>query len=1115
MPQELSADDILNLGAAPRELSAEDIAGPSPSTPAPAPVAPPVQELSADAIALKHKVDEAKGFESHLPTRDEIARSPVGRALQQLAKPEEFVAGRLAAMIPGAKQALNPQGQWFPEIAYHDVLNYVTPDGEKVLQALQEWGLGPKASAGVAAAYQSVRTGVGIAADILGDPLMWVRFGTLTKGAQEARSTGSTIPVTESTLADRTAGQFVDNSRNLVEIVTPIKAKPLASVSTEPLERSIDFAGRAIRKVPGGGKVLDAATSVKNTAHELLDYFDYRTGIPEVDMAASRHAGLKRGDQQFILENFFTPLKKANLSESENRVLSAAIEATGNTVGTQELATEIGNRAKTLGLTVNPERVNQMAEVGARIKQENNMDLAERVSAGLVEDPKSRTIENYLVHKISPEAAEFIRKAKNKNSRISELLNGSDPAEMAAAIEEARLQKQVNSVTKGSQVSTYDSGSFKRGLRTTLDQANEYMRAKTGVQKWFIEDPVLATAMKRAETRKLIRDKELLDVASKYAVVPSGVGEMNQLRKLGYANIAHPELAAKGYSANGKSIVTAMYPKEIASKLGYYITPREVGNISAFIDSYNRVFRTFALAKPDYHVQNWGENLLKNYVQGVKLEDYADALKVNLPRASKLTGASDADRLSIMGKTVSSDSVRADVARLGIHTGGQFREGLRSVIFSGKKLWADQNLAQKAGTAGKYTAGGVFHLLEAVGTRGENLTRTALYINRLKRGFAPEAAAFEVERWLFDFSRNSRATDVTRRFVDPFIQAAIKTAFITPELLASRPGAYSAQVTLLKALERSFNDPATVDDVARLMPPYQAIQDRYVGPLLPGNHWLVAGAIPKDGLIGKAAMLFSVPIGPDILNKFALFDPQVLQQNSGVSQPILRGIGVLLTGQDPWSGKDIDIAKNSPDISKRLQAAVVEAMKGALPFPNTSKFILQKLKIGDPQYFTPDALLLLQGGFGKFVTVLNLDREFLFRQITFASIRKEILGKFVSAVRAEAGGRILGDEWYGNLVNRWNKRYSNSAEIYQELMGQTLQASARSGAAQHLAGQLSSDDLRAFLRDLDRTISESNASYVTIRRSMMKSFQDVKAEDRDRMEQELRKAAEKQIAPAN
>ena len=1024
---------------APSEPDPFDAVVAAPSKGYPIQVMPPAKDVPIEDKALAAAgdlvPDSVKSAASEF--MQYVSQSPVGKTLSYLNMPLRaatagVVYGLDKTFNPGIQKDLNPHGDFFPDLAYHDVLNYVAPTNQAVEDAVRKAGFTGFVPNTARLSYAMAKGGTGLAADFVLDP---------------------------------------------INLLLPAAGKMAGKAGKTAYKGSATVAKVADKAAELGAKAYDRS----------IGLFDYRTGIPDIDKAAGVASALKRGDNAELYQTFYKPVSEStNFSKAENTILSNSIELSANAATVEEIIPAVQKAAKDANLTEG--RIEQIAKAAVEVKAQNASDIAERVKAGLLteEEVGKKTIENYLVHRISPQAQKWARK---------------NP-ELAAELQTTLLRGEARETINKGWGKDFDSGSFARSLKMPLTEANEAMAKATGgaVNEWFISDPLVATMMKRAETRKLVRDAELLEVIKKHAVDgkdirAAGLSSEYRSMKHDYFDGKMVELPTQ-YGSKSIPFNEMYVPNKIADKIGYMIAPREVGQFSKFFDSYNQVFRTFALAKADYYLQNWGENIFKNYVAGVKISDYTDALKVGAQKA----GITLKD-----GSKISGAELESLVTRYGIDSGGQFNEGLQSALFSGKRLTRDGLLAKTKDAPFKVLRG-----LRHMGESGENFSRRALFINRLKQGASVEDAVLDVEKYLFDFSRNTKATDTTRRFFDPFIQASIKTALITPELLAKNPKAYNMlHNNFGNAVAASFNDPMTQADVMQIIPDYQKFQDPILGPILTGNDWLYnifTNSQQKPHLGGKTAIMFKVPIGLDILNRFAIWDSQSFK-NSAVVSPIMKSLVMTMGGKDPFTGKSLDLVTSEPDMARRLNASLWNLVESAAPMPNTVGEIKQRLGIGNPEYFTPSAVRMIRANFGKFLTITNLDKEYVFKNMALMRAHKEIQTNLRSALMQEQGGRnsaiFMSDKgWMKDISVLANKPYT-AASIFAKLQDKQREIMMTKLAGAGLMGELSAVEAVQNLREINKQVDQLNKQFVSASEYRLQSLKLLKDQGHADIEEQI------------
>lgn len=777
----------------------------------------------------------------------------------------------------------------------------------------------------------------------------------------------------------------------------------------------------------------------------------------------------------------------------------------------EHLVKNVEAAAKKAGVSLAPGRAEAIVDGALKIKKLNAEVIERRLLSKhiSVEDLRTKMIENYLVHKIHPEAVAQLKRDKGLHATAEMITNG--------------MEKDLQRVIGRSTVSSFDPTKFKRKNVGTLLDVNEKLRENGKVKDFFIRDPFIATALQSAETLKSLRDKALLETISKHGVrvLPEDEARIKYLKDQGYEPINHPLFEKKliqivdnskweqakmviskaGHDpkqyarANGirkndfsktinVKLSEMLFPREIAQKISYDIIPGagKFMNATAFMDYYNKVFRSTALFKPDYYLENWVDNILKNMTNGVKIEDWKDAAKI-------LMAKDESHIINIAGKPMTIGQIRKELQTYDINSSTHFAESIDKVLFTGKKVAYEHSIVGK-GKMGvdvaKDLVGKVFGGMHAVGTKGENYTRLAYYINQRRLGMDPKRAAFQVEKFLFDFSRTTAPMDITRRFYAPFIQAALKTARIAPELVGKNPALWNFyENNFLRVLEDNFNDPVTVLAVKQQLPDYFKLHDRVVGPLFPANHWvsILAGADPNSPIKNPIAIALGLPGGMAILNQFFVWNDQINRQN--MSAPFLRSFTVLMTGKDPWTNKDLDMSRDVHSFTTNLNWATRTWVDSAIAMPMMKKYIMQKYGIGESRFYDTDVVLAFHASVSKFGKVVNMDKEYQFKMFALTSAEKALktaLSRHASAEMLGKTGDIISyNKPLEKKIVNWYTAPRSSAEVFALFQEASINAQMASvGMAATLKdSSLKPEQIAALIKNIQSTRDQLNNAYKT------------------------------------
>lgn len=966
------------------------------------------------------------------------------------------LATRLAdvsGVAPGASQALigdsakgNSFSDYFhqvvPNITFLDLADFTA---QKQLGDRDQYAA-PLIAKGVAPAdaykqYDNMRLaarGAGILGDFVLDPIALTSFFQPTEAARIAREQGlfksaedvmqeaalKGVKIDPDTLAGKKAiiegglGDYQDNSRNLIDVKVPLTGKT-ASV---PLP--------------------DVATKIASKVNQFTDGLDYTFRIPELDYAASQNTYDKAKAFYDIKNQFLKDMSDLNLNPDEQKLVSRLVENTPNLmaqeipasrlqvksqevvsnvggdltkekqISTQmiphgselgeydsgkirsEMDSKLGDLAK--GLQVNLERREDLLDAGMRIKDINSQINGRQYAAGLIPDDSlsNMIMKNYLAHVPTDEG-----KAAAKLGKLSDI-------EMQSVLEnqEKTISKGFEQVINSSRLSGFNATRMERSVMLPIEDAQKKMSELYGVKNFYVENPFISTAMRWAQSEKLIADKKFLDQLVHYGIEPATKSERLSLEAKSWGPLDIPDFKGKTITMklNGipKSVTmeSRLFPPNVVSKVGYWIKPREVGSFAQWLSSYNNVFKTMALMTPGFHVRNMAEDLFKYYANGGSVKNMA-------------TGAVT-QMLPILPKAVARQSIEINGVK---RTYGELRDmaaGLKGASLSrdpglAEHMFAGKQVFQTIGKNLKdpiQMAKNVVHTLHSIGEGGIHALRGAQYIDLLDKGYSQSAALFRTEQLMFDFRRATPAIDAARTYLDPFIQHAIKTAFLTPELAAKSPAMYNRFITNLpKYLSWTMSDPVTSQYLQQLAPDYMKHRDPVGSLLLPGDSFLASMLQPpKKGM----AVFITPELGPGILRKFNIWDSQVVKQRLGLG-PAMNTLITMVTGIDQ-QGKQIDSDPNHPEFASRALRGMLDAAStAAFATPGVLNWVRSTAGIQVPSALPSTNMKLVQAMFGQFFHFDDFNKDYLFKSIALYSAYNELQKQLPGAIAKEVQGRDL------------------------------------------------------------------------------------------------------------
>lgn len=1021
------------------------------------------------------------------------ADSAAGWGMKQLAKPQgmltnSVIAGAAAMGIPGAAelhQQTNPNKDWFPPTSPLDITNFVA---DKSLTAAglngqnNFWNSLYRGSAG----------GLGLALNIATDPLMCTRMFQLTEEAQSLQKSGNFM------MSGEEGAQVLNpaaTARNLIEFKMPFSDVTVAKVPLSPV-------ADAILKTPVVGPIV-------GTAAKIIREFGVDTGNPVFDRAANDHAMQGYGQTEAIKQSLIKPAAAFGFSDAENKVIYDLAESTANIphpdipakvinasrgalsgeegAVREKMAEILPDIAKTHGVDLLPGRSDSLIEGAMLAKRADSEALGAMVRGGAIDETNvaDKIIENHMPHVRDP-----------KYDGI--------PGDSVEARANGKYVSGASPIRQ-------------RTMTGKLTEINARIEAETGanggtpMKDFFITDPFTASAVRLSRALKYERDAKLLDSAAQFGQRFRTAYEADAA---GYAPVNHPAFAERNYTIT-KSTPTLMdtianpalegraktqvlrpgqmtdlgsnasaiqvkqgqmyFPKQISGKLEYFINPKAVynfkGSLSGISDelntainagkAVNQVFKSTALMSMGITLRNAAQNLVKGVANGVTAEDFANAFK----------GLSGMDRVK-----------QAQYTRLGIGLSNSFQDGIGGFLDIAKKM----TLGDAMSSPMQATAKGATNVMEMVaklGEKGENLTRAAFFENQLAQGKSESESLYQMNKYLFNFRQLSPLTAAVQ-FFRPFTQHAVKSLALAPEMIGKNPEFWNmVSNSFPKVLANAFHDPVSQEEINQVLPQRFRFMDSVAGPLLPGNTWLSSILTnPKQpGSLGSL-VYFKPDIGLGILNQFDVFSKAAVDQQNFQHYGLSPFFGALM---DVMKGKS-NVGEPIADGASRLNYMLRQGVLGNIAFPNTYKYIEQKFGIGNPDYYQSKTALFINGSFGQFGGITDLDQQLhskLGALYGATNDLKETLGKTLSQAQ--------------NAFKSGQSDYSMSANqktmvqpiSNQQLIAETKakmgeqkaeisgQMSAANLGASALKGQTSAQDFISRIKSINDTVGKVNEAY--------------------------------------
>lgn len=1097
-------------------------------------------------VAAKLMADQETATNAATQQFQELAGQGLKGALgvlEPLNVPLRYAAGAVAkAMGEDVKmKKLNYYPISAPDVTFVDVALALSEKAvgsdEEVLTRLQSQGYSARTSAALLTAYKYLPAyTLGATADFVLDPVGKVKVGGRVAQVEEAMKGASTVEdVAKASSLEAELG------RRVVSVGVPLSKKEFTLTT------------KGIESLPGGKKVMQAAEKASDVASQAMSAFSSRTGDLVVDVGVNMNFSRKRGVRDAENMEILGESRQKNYTEGERKVILNLMETTPNqkpkvaiperpkgfdtdkkslmgpaygegpanlvtrkraeeaVLGLEEaplreqILARVEKAAKEEQVALSPERANDIVDSTMLLKRKNAEGMEAAMRAGKIDvnrDLSTQMVQNYFVHRVD----DRVLKAMRPGKKLDAVFAVADDAERDAA--KAIAKKGLNE---------FDGNLMYRTNRNTVREANERLRqsdlanktmSDAGVTEWFVEDPFVATYMRTVDAKMAAYDKELIDLL--------------ETRGLKYTRRADGSRMLEPTANRATAPELWKQQQDMAGKVNYWIVPRQTGNMTAFFNWYNKVFRANVLFRPDHYLQNWAEGMYKNFAQGVKMEDYVTVSKV-------MHGDPNAF-LTINGKTVKASELKKTILEWGVRQGNSMEEIIENTMFMAKRISGEGGkifAESKRGLSPSKLLDGV----REMGGRGENWVRESMFVNRLNQGYSPMMAAFDVEKFHFDYAKTTKSMDVLRRYIAPFIQHPIKTLQIAPELVGSNLRATNfIHNNFMRGLERAFNDPTSTAMIGTLAPSwlqmqnprytessgdFKAAHDRaaqftadYLGP----NSWLAKAMTREANSMVSATGLptnqtvLKLPIGLDALNQFASWEQQVM--NGGpLSGPVLNSAMALIYGYDPFQGKTVDIIAGEPNGEQRIKAALQTAFYSALGYPNLMRAIKQYAPgLPDPEGMTPTAALMIHGSVGKFVRIENLDRQYIMRLKVLESQQKEAYKKLIGTILSESAGKsyAMSAAGRGKVLERLFDTVTpkTARDVHEELRAKQFESVVQSQAAniltqmrtgKYVPGSL--EDMVSEVKGINLAIKEMNENFETLRSNILQEAREGKTAD--------------------
>lgn len=984
------------------------------------------------------------------------AAKGIGAVLEPLQQPMRELAAPVAkAMgIPVERKELAAYPWKAPDVSWSTITDKlsdkIVPDDDIIKTMLGAGFTAQQAAMAVGAKKVGV-FGIGALADFFGDPLTYVGMGLPNAETRAALESGQDVNKIE---------------RSTIALTSPIKGTPIAEYTNPTINKAASDTMNAARDA-----VFTPAGMMTGNPGSGYAAFDWKTGDHVLDVGSTLWSGEKAGASKVLDRQYGIPYSQINPTDEEVKVLANVAETTPNLrpniptiihpeevnaaaeaagadgvvadapsykqlsngkqvevtpeehkvlgLSEEDLRPVVQDRimktADEEGVPMTDQRATQLAELSVNAKKMNAEKVEIQYGAGKLntdKDLSTQLLPDYSPHVKTPEAAKALRDVNQEQQAL-----------------DASTAKQANQLLD-TKISTANPFNKYREVQGSVREANAAMRntGKTGealkaagVDNLFEENPYKASMQSLLKAHQSAMDQKFMELMQTRGF---HFDEFNKLDQRSPRVWYDKKLYSTPEQRQWADLTSA--------KLNHMLIPSQSTGMKAAIESYNKVFRSTTLLKPNYWVQNFGDSLAKNAIQGVGPKSYLDAAKAYYGRGI----------INLNGKMVPATAVRDALEKLNVVNYAHTAEMVDAAVHLGKTATA-QGLNLDKGVFSK-----LFEKANMVGAKGENWNRAAMYLDRLDRGYNPAQALYDVQNFHFDFSRTTPAMD-SIRMLFPFAQFPMKTAGIAGELALRRPGIYNQQVYLKEQLDRAMNDPLESATLRNLIPDYAKIGGAipigdagafmnksadFLNNMIGNNTWvarsLLFPELSRSGL-PQYQVYAKLPVGTDALNQYALWEGDVLKNGGFMSGPAWSFMQGVLTGKDQFTGESYDPDPRNPNSAERLKAGAYNAVVGATNFPAIGAIIKQEMGLKNAQFTTPAAIRLINsalGGPNGFVEMYNTDRQYLIKKMTIDKHVKELESSLYSLYAKEKTSLRPNTSWMSGVPGTTAKEVFNEMQ---------------------------------------------------------------------------------------
>jgi hypothetical protein len=831
----------------------------------------------------------------------------------------------------------------------------------------------------------TVATGVSLGASLLTDPLMYTKFGALTKLGVEAEKKGQLVKSVAAQIREGQRSGMTIKGLGEIGIMKTPSAKFMQNIEEVGAKLSQTSIGRGIRHLTTytGWKGVDTVGDLVSIDHHNTDLVATKIMNAHYSMAVDMGFDYANKDVRGMLYKVFDNPTWAEKNLPENFVKKAkALKSSLDDM----LKAEVDEAAKS-GVMIQefaPMTIKNLPDDEWSHLLQNNEEwgkLKGMNKAKTIQEQKAIVTKHFGQSPLKSLGYSENYVPRNANLSEKQTLMAKNILEEVDDVEDF-LNEAVPVEARRIQPANFS----KKRLPYTREEVNSIIEQRTGISNYFHDDIVRAYGEKIKEVRSTVTNKKAIDTlltefggarsAGDWVAVKNAAKKRIEAAKilgidvdpndirLANVNIStlgkiDGEVAGKigstlkYYGEQYKDLDRMHLPSEVADFVnGLYKVPTAVG-IEKFASEYNKTWKQLLFFNPGYILRNAYESSARSIALGVSPKEWSKATAATLfNKGSYAPFKKEFETLS-EGLHMLKSEGKPIAGRLESY-GKIHLQKMSKEFMKNNPQSRILEILHESSRTGKWEAfskymkhqarnpsdNPLFQASKWANHKGENIPKIAYFSKLREAGYSPKAAMMKVNRAFPNYSITRNAVRKTTNWAAPFFGYSVKNAEQFAGLLAQSPGqvlAFAPGGHIEKAISQwSGWSPDTLDKFKEIFPRYYS--DRILGPILGGRESVEN---EKDYLKKLMFNVFGEDENgegwqlwahlPSTAHGLSMLNPIRVQEQTG---PLVKVAANLFFGINPETGDKIPGASLQNSFSRAesiLKGLLPQIISGTLP----------------------------------------------------------------------------------------------------------------------------------------------------------------------------------------